>query len=141
MPKEDLLHLSEKEALIRYGEFTLSCMDSGKADPEKLYEEAFRLGKKIVKISGFRDGKDKEDLIFYLYSNIGITMRGDLPGQIEVPVCYFSKIYDEKRCALMSNVDAGIIAGILGEGKLVFYERLSQGCKSCKAHFRKEETI
>ena len=44
-----------------------------------------------------------------------------------------SRIYTPEECALMSNVDSGMIAGILGGGSLTFSERITEGCGGCRA--------
>ena len=65
----------------------------------------------------------------------GILMDGHLPGEIKVSSCYFSRFYTPEQCALMSYMDSGIIAGILGGGKIEFTERITEGCGGCKVFF------
>ena len=122
-------------ALEKYAQFTVSCMNSGKADPAALYRSAFAAGRLLRLISGFQDPADLQRLVFYLYRNIRITMTGELPGGMIVPDCYFSRFYTPKQCAVMSLMDSGIIAGLFGEGRLKFTARLTSGCEACKACF------
>ena len=60
-------------------------------------------------------------------------MKGHLPGEIIILVCYFANVYTPEQCMTMSLMDWGIIAGICGKGKLVFTERITQGCGRCRA--------
>ena len=133
-------YLPPAEALRRYAEFTVSCMSryEGKepaADlSRRLYRQAFRLGRRIRVVTGFTSREDLSRLVFFLYRTIGITMTGQLPGEFLVSSCYFSGCYTPKQCALMSAMDAGIIEGICGDGRLVFTERITEGCGRCRGH-------
>ncbi len=122
-----------KEALEEYAAFTVECMQRRKADPRRLYREAYRLGARIRRLIGFTEREDLERLIFYLYKNIRIQMDGQLPGEVTVDGCYFSRFYSPGQCAMMSHVDAGIITGIMGGGSFAFTKRLTEGCSCCRA--------
>ena len=124
-----------EEALQEYADFTSSCLESGQADPEKLYGEACHTGRIIRRITGFKKSADLERLVFFLYRNIRISMSGCLPGKVIVTSCYFSKIYTPQQCALMSFVDSGIVAGICGGGQLEFSQRITEGCETCTAFY------
>ena len=95
----------------------------------------YRTGERVRRLTGFTEKADLERLVFYLYRNIGILMDGHLPGEIKVSSCYFSRFYTPEQCALMSYMDSGIIAGILGGGKIEFTERITEGCGNCRAFF------
>ena len=58
-------------------------------------------------------------------------------GEIVVTDCYFSRFYTPEQCAVMSSVDSGIIAGLCGGGTLTFTERITEGCRRCRACFSK----
>ena len=58
-------------------------------------------------------------------------------GEIVVTDCYFSRFYTPEQCAIMSSVDSGIIAGLCGGGTLTFTERITEGCRRCRACFSK----
>lgn len=131
-------HRPPKRALREYAEFTASCMSRGSADPARLYEESFRTGSMVRRITGFCSPGDIADLVFYLYGNIGIGMNGSIPGEVSVRNCYFSRYYSPEQCAVMSSVDSGMIAGIAGGGKLEFTERITEGSSMCRACFEKE---
>ncbi len=137
LPGRRIWHLSVPEALRAYAAYTVECMEQTAADPKRLYEGAFQLGRKIRRLTGLREPCDIRRLVFYLYQNLCITMSGRLPGEIMVPRCYFSAFYSPEQCGLMSQVDAGIIAGLYGGGQLHFTERLTEGCAQCKAVFQR----
>lgn len=137
MPGKIIMFLPAEKALEEYVIFSVKCMESGKDGSDKLYPKAYALGKKIRQITGFKKEEDLRQLVFWLYKNIRITMKGELPGDLIIPKCYFSKFYTPAQCRLMSNVDAGVIAGIFGGGELVFSERITEGCGRCRACFVK----
>lgn len=124
-----------EQVLRDYAAYSARCLLRCKADPGRIYQEAYRTGERIRCLTGFTEKTDLERLIFYLYRNIGILMDGRLPGEVTVSRCYFSQFYTPEQCALMSYMDSGIIAGILGGGKLEFSERITEGCEKCRAFF------
>lgn len=138
-PGRMVFSLSEEKALEAYADFTTKCIPESAADRKRVYQKAYDLGRKIRKITGFSEAADRERLIRYLYSNIGIEVTGNLPGEITIPSCYFSRVYSPEQCRTMSLMDWGIIAGIYGGGKLVFTERITQGCGRCRAHLTEKE--
>ncbi len=135
IPGRVIWFMPPQKALKEYAAFTVRCMESGKEGSDKLYPVACALGKRIRQITGFVKEEDLRQLVFWLYKNIRITIKGKLPGDLIIPKCYFSKFYTPAHCKLMSNVDAGVIAGIFGGGELVFTERITEGCGRCKAFF------
>ena len=154
-------YLPREKALRAYAAFTLACMRgyAGKGiqpeisrqlypkesrlkcgtcdiQPEvsrRLYRHAYRLGSRIRAVTGFTTPEDQTRLVFYLYRLIGIRMSGRLPGMVTISSCYFSRCYTPEQCAVMSAMDAGIMAGICGGGRLVFTERITEGCGRCCA--------
>ncbi len=122
-------------ALQEYAAFTRTCMQTRKADPERLYREAYRTGSIVRRVTGFTRQQDRQQLTFYLYRNLRILMDGRLPGEVTVTGCYFSRFYTPGQCALMSNVDSGMVAGLMGGGRLEFSERITEGCRCCRAFF------
>jgi len=133
VPARRIRAWSAEKALMEYAVFSARCLRQVKADPERLYREAYRTGERVRRLTGFTERKELQRLVFYLYRNIRILMDGQLPGEVTVSRCFFSRIYTPEECALMSNVDSGMIAGILGGGKLTFSERITEGCGGCRA--------
>lgn len=129
--------LFSKDPLKEYALFTAACMETP-ADRGRLYAVSLTLGRKIRKVTGFTDASLLKRLVFLLYRNIGITMTGQLPGMVTVTACYFAGVYSKEQCSFISAMDAGIIAGICGDGTLAFSKRITEGCKQCTACFRKE---
>ncbi len=138
-PGKMIWQLSEDKALAAYAAYTKTCLKDTAPDRKRVYRNAYRLGQRIRRISGFTEREDLKRLVFYLYSNIGIKLTGQLPGEILIPACYFSDVYTPKQCMMMSFMDWGIVSGIFGGGKLVFSERLTQGCGRCRALFIDKE--
>lgn len=138
VPDKQIWHLPFQRALEAYAIFTENAMRISHAGPQHLYLEAYALGSRIRRITGFTDSKDLRRLIFFLYRNIGIRMDGSIPGEVMVSSCYFSRFYTPEQCALMSFMDSGIIAGLWGGGELNFTGRITEGCEKCTAVFRRD---
>ncbi|MCR4904308.1 MAG: hypothetical protein K6A23_15725 [Butyrivibrio sp.] len=138
MPSVQIWYKPYKQALSQYRKYTVKCMEKGDINPERIYDTAFKTGSIVRKVTGFANKEDLEKLVFYLYKNIKITMSGDLPGEITVSRCYFSRAYSPSQCRLMSIMDSGIVAGIWGGGSLKFTRRITEGCKNCKACFKNQ---
>ena len=77
IPKEKLGKGSAAAALRQYADFTRRCMATGTVDEEKLYQDAYRLGSKIRRMTELKDDEDLKRLIILLYRNIGIRMNND----------------------------------------------------------------
>lgn len=135
---KQIWHLPHRRASEEYASFTENAMRSRHADPRRLYREAYALGSRIRRITGFTDSSDLRRLLFFLYRNIDIHMDGKIPGEVTVSSCYFSRFYTPQQCALMSFMDSGFIAGLWGGGELEFTERITEGCETCTAVFRRD---
>lgn len=144
--KPALGKVSYQDALREFARFTREqaekTLREGK-NPEAvkntLYRNAFRLGAKIRKVLCLSAPADVMDLCRLLYKNIGIELEGSLPGEITMKSCYFSAFYSGVVCQFISALDEGIIAGLLGGGKLQFEQRLTEGRPCCRAFFCLEE--
>ena len=128
-----ILHLPARKALKVYGLFTKKCMEQTKADSGRLYAVSWKLGRLIRLLSGLSAPEELQKLVFLLYRNIGIRMKGRLPGEIIIDKCFFSHIYTPSECALIDAMDRGIVEGICGGGMLIFTQRITQGCDNCRA--------
>ncbi len=124
---------SPVQALKQYACFSKSYMENGTATAKQVYKTAYVLGSKIRRVTGFSKPEDCARLVFFLYRNIGIVMQGNLPGEIAVSGCYFSRCYTPAQCKKMSYIDSGIVAGICGGGHLRFSQRITEGCSHCMA--------
>lgn len=135
VPGKWIWYFSSERALREYAVFTKNCMQLYPTDPRRLYRSAYVLGRRLRHITGFTDSRELQQLVFFLYRNIHISMNGSIPGEIKISSCYFSRFYTPEQCALMSYVDSGIIAGLCGRGNLKFTERITEGCGRCTAVF------
>jgi len=125
-----------RDGLRLYAEYTREHCEC--ADPQQLYRMSFAMGERLRRITGFTDASDLRRLVFWLYRGIGIAMGGELPGEVTVSGCFFSDYYAPSVCAMMSNMDSGIVGGVMGGGRLVFTERITEGRPCCKACLRSE---
>ena len=125
-----------RDGLRLYAEYTREhCED---ADPQRLYKMSFAMGERLRRITGFTDADDLRRLVFWLYQGIGIAMGGELPGAVTVSGCFFSDYYAPQVCAMMSHMDSGIVGGVMGGGRLVFTERITEGGRCCLARLQSE---
>ena len=124
-----------RDGLRLYAEYTRARPN---VDPEALYSVSYTLGQRLRHITGLTDPRDLRRLVFWLYSGIGISMGGKLPGEVSVSGCFFSDYYTPAQCAMMSNMDSGIVGGIMGGGKLIFTQRITEGAPCCKARLTSE---
>ncbi len=135
--------LSSPELLKAYARFTaeeaaraIQNADNLEALHQKLYRMAYRLGSLLRKFMWPKDAQECSAIIAMLYSNIGIQMDEDAPGEFCVRKCYFSTFYTPEICAVISAIDQGVFAGVYQGGKLAFRERITEGCGMCRACFR-----
>jgi hypothetical protein len=135
--------LSRKEVLEKYASFTkenaeeiLAREKNIKAVQNLLYEKAFLMGcslRKTLRISSPAEFMAAARLLYHL---MGINFQGEETGQITIRQCYFSRIYSENVCRIVSSLDEGMLAGLSGgRGKLEFSDRLTSGAECCKAVF------
>ncbi len=138
--------LNSGERLIRFRQFTADMVKSYPKEVlpslrKKMYCRAFRIGRLLSFLPGLGKWENKKRLIVVLYRNIGIGLRSGENGEKDVwnmiiPHCAFSSAYTPMICRVMSGMDAGIICGLLGGGKLKFRQRITEGCPYCSACYR-----
>lgn len=111
---------------------------------ENMYRRAFRTGRALSHLPGLKDRESRKRLIVLLYRNIGIEVKSEEEEsgeaglwRIRIPHCSFSPAYTPVMCHVMSGMDAGIICGILGGGRLEFDQRITEGCPHCSALYQK----
>ena len=101
---------------------------------ERLYLNARQIGKNIreeLKIKTFEEVIQACEVV---YKALKIEFRGNLEGQICIPSCLFSSFYSSAVCRIISSLDEGLIAGLSGDLRLKFSQRITEGNKCCKAH-------
>lgn len=140
MPR--LSGLSHEQILRQYARFTTlqaeQALRSGAGLPalqERLYRNAYRLGRTPGRWLGVRTIEDVMALGRFLYNLLDIELQGSSSGEITISRCYFSSFYSAPVCRVMSALDCGLLAGLAGSGELVFYHRLTEGHDCCRARF------
>lgn len=100
-----------------------------------LYSEAVRLGKRMRKVLRVKP-HEAFSVTRFVYRGIDIEIEGCIPGEICFTSCSFARVYSPEMCWCMSAFDSGFMAGLYGEGELVFASRITEGCSECRACFR-----
>lgn len=138
----DLSGKSLDEYLLHYAQFTKSAAEKALQNKNlfqqevknNLYNNAFQLGQRIRKQLGLRTFKDVMIAGRFLYSILSIDFEGDQGGEIIINKCYFSEFYSSQVCELISALDEGVLTGMLGQGKLTFCQRITEGKAFCIAN-------
>ena len=141
-PTPPLRGLAPEEVLSRYAGFTSHQVRAARengtdldAVQARLYREAFTLGRWCGRVIGVRTVADVMASGRTLYRNLEIDFRGNSGGQVVIPRCFFSRWYTPETCRVMSAMDRGILAGLMGNGELEFHARITEGAPCCLAHF------
>lgn len=100
---------------------------------QKLYANAFRLGTGIREELGVRGVKETMQLAQLVYRVVGIDFNGMPDGEVVITRCFFSRFYSPAVCGIIQSLDAGLLSGISGGGRLSFSERLTTGSECCRA--------
>ncbi len=136
--------MNSRKRLMLFRNFTVDAVRSCSGEDlssfrDNMYRRAFRVGRLLALLPGLNDTEKRKRLIIMLYRNIGIVLKDgndDADGCIHIPHCSFSSAYTPEICKVMSGMDAGIICGIFGGGKLEFSQRITEGCPYCRALYR-----
>ncbi len=99
----------------------------------RLYENAYKLGRQLQKEFGVKTQSDLTRACRLIYQMINIDYREDAPGRVVIRHCFFSDYYSGAVCSLISALDAGLLGGLSGGGKLEFLQRITEGQICCKA--------
>ncbi len=141
--------MDSRDCLKCYRRFTVDAVNACDEEAlpsfrENMYRRAFMTGRCLSLLPGLRERENRKRLIVMLYRNIGIELTNAEDGdsekndwRIRIPHCSFGTAYTPRTCRVMSGMDAGIICGILGGGKLEFAERITEGCPCCTAVYQK----
>ena len=134
--------LSREQCLREYARFTAERVEEALRSGgdlselrERLYWNAYRLGRTPGRLLGIRSVDDVMALGRLLYSILDIEFDGSGNGEITVSRCYFSSFYSPEVCRLISAMDSGLLAGLAGAGDLVFTQRITEGQPCCRGHF------
>lgn len=142
LPARNLLFMPQHKALAAFAMLTAKYLpECQPAQRERLYRKSLSLGRWLRRMLSDRSDQSVTELIILLYRNIGIQMAGQLPEQIRVTSCFFSRHYPSSTCATASLMDCGIIEGLCGRGQLIFSERITEGQPRCICHLKTSVTV
>jgi hypothetical protein len=143
----NLRGLSYDALLESYAAFTKNAaaraLDEGQrvaVVQEKLYANAFALGKRLRTALGLRSLRQVLTASEILYRALGIAFEGNESGDVTIRECYFSRFYTADICRVVSSIDAGVAAGLSGGGRLEFSQSITAGAGCCRAHLVFEES-
>ncbi len=131
--------LSAEECLKVYALFTREKAEEAirngndTAVKERLYRSTFRLGTALREEFGIRNMKQTMRLARMVYQMVGIDFKGGQGGDVVISQCFFSRWYSPAICGIVQSLDAGLLSGISGGGRLSFSERLTAGSECCRA--------
>ena len=100
---------------------------------ERLYQNAYTLGKRLRKWFSIETIEEVMQLGKILYNVIGVEIYGNAQGEVTVKRCFFSQHYSSPVCSLISSLDDGLFSGLSGGRRLAFSERLTEGRECCRA--------
>lgn len=137
-PMPVLDNLDTRRCLREYAIFTKeraeeALRDGTEAEAKtRLYHNAFRLGMTLREEFGVSTLTDTMKLARLVYRIVGIDFHGEPGGEVLVERCFFSDFYSPEVCSLISALDAGLLSGISGGGRLSFYRRITEGSDCCR---------
>ncbi len=103
---------------------------------QRLYQNAYHMGQGLREEFGVRSMKEAMKLARIIYGMIEINFRGEPSGDVMISRCYFSSFYSPEVCAVISSIDAGLLSGLSGGGRLIFQQRITEGTECCRASLR-----
>jgi hypothetical protein len=146
LPAPPLEGLSTRGRLEAYARFTRGSVDAAVAAGadlaairERLRGEALAFGRDLALVFGIRGRDEAARLLRLAYRAIGIDLEAGTDGRVRVLRCAFREYYGPETCRTIAALDEGIMAGILGEGRLVFSARMTEGHPDCRAVFHVRE--
>ena len=130
------------EALHEYATFTYDHLKAGTDEQllQRMNDGAYRMGRLLRRLFFVRKTTAAERLITALYRNIGIELSFSCE-RLCFHRCFFGKYYTPEVCLAASALDEGIIRGLTGmtASRLLFSQRITEGCNCCKATFQKRQ--
>jgi hypothetical protein len=97
----------------------------------RLFDGGCEMGDEVrreLRISSFSEAMRAAKI---LYCAIGIDFRAKSAGEVSVTHCFFSNFYSGAVCRVISSLDEGLIAGLTGNGRLIFSQRMTEGLPLC----------
>jgi len=141
-----ILGMTFEESLVAYAQFTRELVERSIDRPDtlqriqdRLYQGAYELGdayRRRFRVSGMNEALEFSRV---LYRVLGIDLQFTAQGTVTIRSCFFSKYYSASTCKVISFIDAGMLAGLSGGGRLSFSQRITEGFDCCKARLTPEE--
>jgi hypothetical protein len=138
--------LSFDDSLVQYAQFTQMLAEQAQSKSshleniqDQLYRRSYELGDEYRKKFHILTLTEAMDACRILYRILGIDFRSTTNGKIEIRSCYFSTYYSVSICRLISFLDAGLMAGLSGGGRLIISQRITEGYHCCRAEFVMEK--
>jgi hypothetical protein len=138
-PAPILEGLTYREGLKRYALFTLEKTREAlkqKREAEvssRLYQNALNIGEMLRKDFRVNTLEKAMRISRIVYKILDIELQGNNRGEIKIRRCYFSSYYSGEVCRFISALDAGLLAGLSGGGRLDFQQRITEGGSCCTA--------
>jgi hypothetical protein len=102
----------------------------------RLYDGAYRMGSDLRSAFHITNTAGALSAARVLYRALGIDLQASPAGDVTVLRCFFGDYYSSPVCELIASLDEGLFAGLAGGGRLLFTQRITDGCQCCKAEFR-----
>ena len=132
--------MSHQERLRQYAAFTRNRaieVTSAGRDPSalagRLWRNAHGLGSMLRHRLRIRTTQEALAAARVIYRILDIDFHGTGRGDVVIGRCSFSAIYPPEVCRIMSALDAGLLAGLTGGGRLAFSARITEGHARCLA--------
>lgn len=108
---------------------------------EKLFEVGRELGTEIrSKLGVTSNPQDLVKAAKVLYRVLGIDFDVNWVdhknGQLLVQHCELAKVYSELTCLILSATDEGVINGLEPSARMLFKDKITEGCSRCIADIR-----
>jgi hypothetical protein len=132
--------LSYIDCLKLYARFTReqaerSIDDGSESEMQvRLFQSAYRIGQRFKADFHLNTVKEVMEMSELIYGILKIDFQGDSLGNIQIKRCFFSDYYSPAVCRLISSLDAGLLIGLSGSGKLNFSQRITEGNNCCRAY-------
>ena len=135
-----LAGLGEDELLRRYAEFTRDQAEAAIAGGRDLGQIGLRLhaaartiGERLRTRLRLATTTDAMAAARVVYRLLRIDFAGTGDGDVTIRRCSFSDVYSARVCRLVGALDAGLLAGLSGGGRLEFSRRITEGAPCCLA--------
>lgn len=146
MPKFELNKISREKFLHEYALFTkektIEFIKTYGINSEelielknRLYKSSYEMGKEIKKNLKIKNSEEILRVMKFIYEIIKIDFKKGKNGVVIINSCFFSSYYNHDICSVISSLDEGLAAGISGDSKLEFFQRITDGKDCCRAYF------